>query len=187
MKLLPLLCVLLIASASSCEIPDSLEESWGYVDVRPKAHQFWWFMKTPCSNANNRPIIIWLQGGPGGSGTGYGNFMEIGPLDNNLIPRNYTWLKEASLIFIDSPVGAGFSYVDDESAFTTTVYEVADDLVVTLAEISTMLKAKHYNSSTLPPIFVFSESYGGKVAPVFGAKIVEAQAKGLLPDVTLGM
>ena len=112
-------------------------------------------------------------------------YYVLGPQDNNLQPRNYTWLKEASLLFIDSPVGAGFSYVDDKDAFTTTVYEVADDLVTALGEISTQLRSKHYNSS-LPPIFIFSESYGGKVAPVFGSKIVEAQAKGFLSEVKLG-
>ena len=112
-------------------------------------------------------------------------FYVLGPQDNNLQPRNYTWLKEASLLFIDSPVGAGFSYVDHKDAFTTTVYEVADDLVTALGEISTQLRSKHYNSS-LPPIFIFSESYGGKVAPVFGSKIVEAQAKGFLSEVKLG-
>jgi len=171
---------------SDCVIPAEIHEAWGYVDVRPKAHMFWWFMKTPCGDADTRPIVIWLQGGPGGSGTGYGNFMEVGPQDNNLQPRNYTWLKEASLLFIDSPVGAGFSYVDEDDAYTTTVYEVADDLVTALGEISTLLKAKHYNGSALPPIFIFSESYGGKVAPVFGSKIVEAQTKGFLSDVKLG-
>ena len=95
-------------------------------------------------------------------------------------------MKEGSLLFIDSPVGSGFSYVDDESAYTTTVYEVADDLVDTLGEVSTLLKDKFYGGSTLPPIFVFSESYGGKVAPVFGSKIVAAKKKGLLKNVNLG-
>ena len=76
--------------------------------------------------------------------------------------------------------------MDEDDAFTTTVYEVGDDLVTALGEISTLLRAKHYNGSTLPPIFIFSESYGGKVAPVFGSKIVEAQAKGFLSDVKLG-
>lgn len=101
-------------------------------------------------------------------------------------PRNYTWLKEASLIFIDSPVGAGFSYVDNLDAMTTTVYEVADDLVTTLDSISSQLKKKFYNDTQLPQIFIFSESYGGKVAPVFGQKIVEAQKKGRLEGVVLG-
>ena len=63
---------------ADCVISDEIQESWGYVDVRPEAHMFWWFMKTPCGDVDSRPIVIWLQGGPGGSGTGYGNFMEIG-------------------------------------------------------------------------------------------------------------
>ena len=33
-----------------------------------------------------------LQGGPGGSGTGFGNFEEIGPLDDDLNPRKTTWV-----------------------------------------------------------------------------------------------
>ena len=79
------LCVLGVAlllgcaqASSGCVMPAELEEKWGYVDVRTFAHQFWWFMKTPCEGAETKPIVIWLQGGPGGSGTGYGNFMEIG-------------------------------------------------------------------------------------------------------------
>ena len=63
---------------------------------------------------------------------------------------------------------------------------MADDLVGTLDQLTSVLKTKMYNGSTLPPIFIFSESYGGKVAPVFGSKIVEAQAKGKLSDVILG-
>ncbi len=52
--------------------------------------------------------FFFFQGGPGGSSTGFGNFMEIGPLDVNLKPRDTTWLKLASLLFIDNPVGTGF-------------------------------------------------------------------------------
>jgi hypothetical protein len=33
---------------------------------------------------------------------GIGNFMEIGPLDVNLKPRNSTWLQKADLIFVVS-------------------------------------------------------------------------------------
>lgn len=36
----------------------------------------------------------------GGSGVGFGNFMEIGPLDGNLQPRNLTWLRKADLLFV---------------------------------------------------------------------------------------
>ena len=46
-----------------------------------------------------------LQGGPGASGVGFGNFMEIGPHDMFGRPRNTTWLKKANVLFIDNPVG----------------------------------------------------------------------------------
>ena len=37
-------------------------------------------------------LTVLFQGGPGGSGTGFGNFEEIGPLDDDLKPRNTTWV-----------------------------------------------------------------------------------------------
>ena len=62
-----------------------------------------------------------FKGGPGASGTGFGNFYEIGPSDINGNKREYTWLKSANVLFVDNPVGAGFSYVTDDSAYTTNV------------------------------------------------------------------
>ena len=71
--------------------------------------------------STDKPLVMWLQGGPGGSSTGFGNFEEIGPLTVDLKPRETTWLNEANLLFVDNPVGAGFSYVTDEKAYTTNV------------------------------------------------------------------
>lgn len=36
----------------------------------------------------------------GASGTGIGNFQEVGPLDTSLKSRNSTWLKKADLLFV---------------------------------------------------------------------------------------
>jgi serine carboxypeptidase 1 len=38
----------------------------------------------------------------GASGVGLGNFLEVGPLDVDLKPRNSTWLHKADLIFVVS-------------------------------------------------------------------------------------
>lgn len=70
-----------------------------------------------------------MQGGPGGSSTGFGNFQEIGPLDVDLKPRNTSWIQAANILFVDNPVGTGYSYVDEDSAYTTNVDEIAEDLV----------------------------------------------------------
>ena len=103
------------------QIPD---EKWSYVNVRENAFMFWWFYGAETANPNDRvskPLVLWIQGGPGASGTGFGNFYEIGPSDINGNKREYTWLKSANVLFVDNPVGAGFSYVTDDSAYTTNV------------------------------------------------------------------
>jgi len=38
----------------------------------------------------------------------------------------------ASILFIDNPVGTGFSYVTKDSAFTTDVHQIAQDLMTTI-------------------------------------------------------
>lgn len=72
---------------------------------------------------------VYMQGGPGGSSTGFGNFGEIGPYDVDLNPRNTTWVQVANVLFVDNPVGTGYSYVDHDSAYTTNVDQIAQDLL----------------------------------------------------------
>lgn len=93
---------------------------------------FWWLYETPGnirSPSNGKPLVIWLQGGPGASSTGFGNFGEIGPLNVNLEVRNQTWLRHANLLFIDNPVGTGYSYVTADSAYVTDNAQIATDLI----------------------------------------------------------
>lgn len=40
-------------------------------------------------------------------------------------------LSEASLLFIDNPVGTGFSYATADDGFTTDVGQIAKDLLTT--------------------------------------------------------
>uniref|UniRef100_A0A8R7JYB4 Uncharacterized protein n=1 Tax=Triticum urartu TaxID=4572 RepID=A0A8R7JYB4_TRIUA len=109
LALLPLLlCLSLLRASPAASVtagnPDGTE-LWGFVEVRPKAHLFWWYYKSPqrvSTPSRPWPTVLWLQGGPGASGVGIGNFMEVGPLDVNLKPRNSTWLQKADLIFVVS-------------------------------------------------------------------------------------
>lgn len=109
----------------------------GYVTVRPNANMFWWLMKAGSASDSfkNYPLVIWLQGGPGASSVGFGNFGEIGPLDVQLRPRNNTWLRYANLLFIDNPVGTGYSYVTSEDAYVRNNTQIAVDLVAGLKGI----------------------------------------------------
>lgn len=143
-------------------------QDWGYVDVREGAHMFWWLHYTIADvpKHTDRPLVIWLQGGPGASSTGYGNFEELGPLDLSLKARDFTWINEVNVLFIDNPVGAGYSYVDANKYLTKDNKQIAKDLV----------QLMHGFYERLPefkkvPLHIFCESYGGKMAAEFAYEL----------------
>lgn len=155
-------------------IPD---EDWGYVDVRPGAHMFWWLYGSTSTTSplprEQQPIVLWLQGGPGGSSISYGDFGELGPLDYNLQPRNTTWLQAANLLFLDQPVGTGWSYVDDMALLTKTNAEIAADVLTLLTAFF-----KAYPAFATAPFFIFAESYGGKMTATIANTLLAARANG---------
>ncbi|GFO16607.1 carboxypeptidase [Plakobranchus ocellatus] len=70
------------------------------------------------------PLAIWMNGGPGVSAL-VGLFEENGPLQlkkdaqgrivrGEFEPRPTTWVGALSMLYIDSPVGVGFSYSERE-------------------------------------------------------------------------
>ena len=66
------------------------------------------------------------------------------------------------MLFIDNPVGAGFSYATNLGAFATTNGQIAADLLTCICSF--------YNN--LPqfkklPVYIMAQSYGGKMAVEF--------------------
>ncbi|KAK7111493.1 hypothetical protein V1264_011115 [Littorina saxatilis] len=135
---------------------------------------FWWlYRSTNPKGSTNVPLVLWLQGGPGGSGTGFGNFQEIGPLDVEQNPRKTTWLTEVNLLFIDNPVGTGYSYVDNDKAYTTDLQQISADL---LSILKIVMKVNDDMSTV--PFYIFSESYGGKMTAGFSQVLYKAVQSG---------
>ncbi|KAL3682188.1 hypothetical protein R1sor_000210 [Riccia sorocarpa] len=143
-------------------------EQWGYTDVREGAHLFWWLYYSNVLKVESTPLVLWLQGGPGASGVGYGNFEEVGPLTTALEKRNSTWLSVAHLLFVDSPVGTGYSYADDPALLRKTDAQVVDDLVSFLKSFF-----KTHESLRKSPFYIVAESYGGKFASGAGVAITK--------------
>ncbi|EOA28419.1 hypothetical protein CARUB_v10024625mg [Capsella rubella] len=182
--LLLLLCLIVSCTNGETKLERSNSdgsESWGYVEVRPKAHMFWWHYKSPYrvdqDPSKPWPIILWLQGGPGASGVGIGNFQEVGPLNTFLNPRNSTWLKKADLLFVDSPVGAGYSFVEEneKELYVKSDEEAAKDLTKLLQQL---FNKNHTLSQS--PLFIVAESYGGKIAVKLGLSVFESVKSGQL-------
>lgn len=177
MKLI--LCFLLCIYTShyaSAQFGDA-KQSFGYIDVREGCHTFYWLFYSMAAGDDytERPLMIWLQGGPGGSSVGYGNFEILGPLDLALRPRADTWANSYNLLLIDNPIGTGFSYVDDLSLLTTTNEQIGEDLL----NFMRGFYEKHPEFESVP-LFVYGQSYGGKMAVDFAIALDNAIKEGTI-------
>lgn len=71
----------------------------GYVTVNEQAGRalFYWLIETPVSrDPETRPLVLWLNGGPGCSSVAYGSAEELGPFHINadgktLYINPYSW------------------------------------------------------------------------------------------------
>ena len=98
---------------------DDIASYAGFIPVRKldsnnSAEMFFWYFPAQEARVKNAPLVIWLQGGPGSSSM-IGLFHELGPLqfvDEQLHLRKETWNKHFNLLFIDNPVGTGYSFVN---------------------------------------------------------------------------
>ncbi|CAK9829031.1 Retinoid-inducible serine carboxypeptidase [Anthophora retusa] len=153
------------------------EQEWGYSKVRPSSNMFWWLYYTTANVSSyfEKPLLIWLQGGPGASSTSYGNFEELGPLDANLNPRNTTWVNNYNVLFIDNPVGTGFSYTTTHTGYATTNAEIAHDLLECIKDF--LKKVPEFSKV---PTYITTESYGGKMGAEFALVWYKAQQQGAI-------
>ena len=151
-------------------------EEWGYVLVRPGASMFYWFYRTTHPDGyKNRPIVLWLQGGPGLSGSGLGNFLEIGPLDHNQESRNLTWTRSVNVLFLDCPVGAGFSIVDNKTLIPNNTDNISLD---TIELLKVFMDEHSYFKKT--PFYIFGQSYGASLAAALAYHVNEAIETGMI-------
>ncbi len=102
----------------------------GWLDVGSK-HLFFWFFESQ-STPSDDPLLLWLTGGPGGSGM-IGLMQELGPciineFGNGTVYNEYGWSKHANIIFVDQPAGVGFSYLDEGIPFPATSFTAAEDM-----------------------------------------------------------
>ncbi|KAK8594542.1 hypothetical protein V6N13_015464 [Hibiscus sabdariffa] len=139
----------------------------GYVTVNEKNGRalFYWFYEA-MSHPDEKPLVLWLNGGPGCSSVGYGATQEIGPFlvdtgGHGIKFNNFSWNREANMLFLESPVGVGFSYSN-----TSTDYKIigdkftADDAYTFLHQW--FLKFPSYRTRTF---YIAGESYAGKYVP----------------------
>ncbi|KAG8887476.1 hypothetical protein FRB98_009557 [Tulasnella sp. 332] len=145
----------------------------GYIDFRAK-HLFFYFFESR-SDPKSDPLLMWINGGPGGS-SAIGLFMELGPctVDPHAVNRTvwnpYAWNNNASVFFLDQPVGVGFSYAD-YGIHVSTTEEAARDVYAFI-----FLFIEHFSEFKGRALHLSGESYGGRYLPVFASEIVDSNA-----------
>ncbi|KAL2559993.1 Serine carboxypeptidase-like 45 [Forsythia ovata] len=143
----------------------SFQQFSGYVTIDQKKQRalFYYFVEAEVDPAS-KPLVLWLNGGPGCSSLGVGAFSENGPFrpSGNVLVRNeYSWNREANILYLESPIGVGFSYSTDSSTYEGVNDKItARDNLVFLQKW--FLKFPQYRNRSL---YITGESYAGHYIP----------------------
>nr|GMD15355.1 serine carboxypeptidase-like 25 [Ipomoea batatas] len=150
----------------------------GYVTVHETAGRalFYWLTEAQ-SQPLSKPLVVWLNGGPGCSSVAYGASEEIGPFRINktasgLYLNKFSWNTEVNLLFLETPAGVGFSYTNRSSDLLNTGdYRTAKDSLQFL--IRWMDRFPSYKGRD---VYLTGESYAGHYVPQLAREIVHYNA-----------
>jgi vitellogenic carboxypeptidase-like protein len=132
------------------------------------SNMFMWV--SPALNGDaNAPVLLWLQGGPGGPST-FGMVEEVGPVISQpgakWKPFTNSWNSKYTILAIDNPVGTGYSFTSSESCYSHNEDEVADNLYEALVQFYTLFPSYQKNE-----FYVTGESYAGHYIPAIAHRI----------------
>ncbi|KAJ9689082.1 hypothetical protein PVL29_014633 [Vitis rotundifolia] len=146
----------------------------GYVTVNEYTGRalFYWFIEA-AEDPSSKPLVLWLNGGPGCSSIAYGQSEEIGPFhikeDGKTLYLNpYSWNQAANILFLDSPVGVGFSYSNSSFDISSNgdIRTAKDSLKFLLEWFERFPQYKGRD------FYVIGESYAGHYVPQLSQAIV---------------
>ncbi|KAK0626294.1 pheromone-processing carboxypeptidase KEX1 [Immersiella caudata] len=148
----------------------------GHIEVTPEhnGNMFFWHFQNK-HIANKQRTVIWLNGGPGCSSED-GALMEIGPYrlkdQNTLVYNDGSWNEFANIMFVDNPVGTGFSYVDTDS-YVHELDEMANQFVTFLEKWFALFPEYEHDD-----LYFAGESYAGQYIPYIAKAILDRNKKG---------
>ncbi|BDD60985.1 hypothetical protein MAP00_006071 [Monascus purpureus] len=162
-----------VKNSGICETTPGVNQYSGYLSVGTNMNMWFWFFESR-SNPSTDPLVAWFNGGPGCSSM-IGLFQENGPcrfVNNETTPslNPYSFNEVANVVYIDQPIGVGFSYGTD----TVTSTDSAAPYVWKLLQ-AFFTRFPEYESREFA---IFTESYGGHYGPEF-AHYIQQQNEGI--------
>ncbi|XP_037493464.1 serine carboxypeptidase-like 17 isoform X1 [Jatropha curcas] len=169
-------------------LPFQLQTGYVGVDEAEEVQLFYYFLKSE-GNVKEDPLLLWLTGGPGCSALS-GLLYEVGPLTFEVVEYNgslpklilnpHSWTKAASIIFVDMPVGTGFSYAKTQPAYHSS------DLIQVHQADQFLRKWLRDHPEFLPsPVYIAGDSYSGIPLPAIVQQISNGNEEGMEPLINL--
>ncbi|KAL4628337.1 hypothetical protein ACB092_05G230400 [Castanea dentata] len=172
----------------SGSLPFKLETGYIGVGDLDDVQLFYYFIESERSPRDD-PLVLWLTGGPGCSAFS-GLVYEIGPLsfdfdtssrDSPTFKLNpFSWTKVANIIFVDAPVGTGFSYARSWEGYSITDTISAAQTYSFLRKWLLAHLAFHKNQ-----LYIAGDSYSGILVPIIVQKISDGNEAGVKPAMNL--
>lgn len=201
-----LVCVVVLASFTAvlADVPgDEITSLPGWTGKLPSRHYSGYFstavdgtsagmlhywLTLSESNPKTDPLVLWLQGGPGCSSL-FGLFYEMGQIhfasdpapgeQAQLVYNNQSWTRSANMIWLEQPIGVGFSYCANSTAdcsgsdFGTDAYHFFVNFFAAYPELSKN------------DFMITGESYAGVYVPYVADAILTGNAAGKNPTINL--
>ncbi|XP_010447670.1 PREDICTED: serine carboxypeptidase-like 29 [Camelina sativa] len=146
----------------------------GFVTTNEKLGRalFYWLFEA-VEDAKSKPLVLWLNGGPGCSSVAFGEAEEIGPFHiksdgKTLYLNQYSWNQAANILFLDAPVGVGYSYSNTSSDLQTN-----GDKRTAQDSLKFLLKwVERFPEYKGRDFYIVGESYAGHYIPQLSEVIV---------------
>jgi len=173
----PIQLILILILGFSSQVSALFDsETWMTGDVyinNRQASLFYYLFKSRKVENRDKQLIIWLSGGPGCSSM-YALMSENGPYlfdkNYNIVYNRYSWNEDYDLMFMDQPVGTGYSQLFNDSQYCKDQKCVAKNFYEFLLNFVTI----HHPEYAGVPITITGESYAGHYIPAISEYLLKA-------------
>ncbi|GKV35921.1 hypothetical protein SLEP1_g44123 [Rubroshorea leprosula] len=150
----------------------------GYVSIDEvhRKNLYYYFVVSEGNPAKD-PVVLWLNGGPGCSSFDgfvyeHGAFNFEAAQTKGGLPKlhlnPYSWSKVSNILYLDSPVGVGFSYSKNKSDYSIGDIKTASDSHAFLLKWFQL-----YPEFLSNPFYIAGESYAGVYVPTLAYEVVK--------------